>query len=130
MESKTELGAMARAVDVFKQNADRIKAMLKAEATTKEIGDVISRAAQGDLTVRVPIADKVGFLKDISEQVNRLLEPTHDAVKEFGDQARRTAISIEEASSAVGQVSDGAKSLRSRKSSEANFWNSVRFSFS
>ena len=110
MESKTELGAMARAVDVFKQNADRIKAMLKAEATTKEIGDVISRAAQGDLTVRVPIADKVGFLKDISEQVNRLLEPTHDAVKEFGDQARRTAISIEEASSAVGQVSDGAKS--------------------
>ena len=110
MESKTELGAMARAVDVFKQNADRIKAMLKAEATTKEIGDVISRAAQGDLTVRVPVADKVGFLKDISEQVNRLLEPTHDAVKEFGDQARRTAISIEEASSAVGQVSDGAKS--------------------
>src|SRR5215475_1748999 len=110
MESKTELGAMARAVDVFKQNADRIKAMLKAEATTREIGDVISRAAQGDLTVRVPIADKVGFLKDISEQVNRLLEPTHDAVKEFGDQARRTAISIEEASSAVGQVSDGAKS--------------------
>src|SRR5215468_294876 len=119
MESKTELGAMARAVDVFKQNADRIKAMLKAEATTKEIGDVISRAAQGDLTVRVPIADKVGFLKDISEQVNRLLEPTHDAVKEFGDQARRTAISIEEASSAVGQVSDGAKSQNSSLSQVA-----------
>jgi methyl-accepting chemotaxis protein len=110
MESKTELGAMARAVDVFKQNADRIKAMLKAEATTREIGEVISKAAQGDLTVRVPTADKVGFLKDISEQVNRLLDPTHEAVKEFGDQARRTAISIEEASAAVGQVSDGAKS--------------------
>jgi methyl-accepting chemotaxis protein len=119
MESKTELGAMARAVDVFKQNADRIKAMLKAEATTKEIGDVISKAAQGDLTVRVPIADKVGFLKDISEQVNRLLEPTHDAVKEFGDQARRTAISIEEASAAVGQVSDGAKSQNSSLSQVA-----------
>jgi methyl-accepting chemotaxis protein len=110
MESNTELGAMARAVDVFKQNADRIKAMLKAEATTREIGDIISRAAQGDLTVRVPVADKVGFLKDISEQVNRLLEPTHDTLKEFGDQARRTAISIEEASAAVGQVSDGARS--------------------
>jgi len=110
MESQTELGAMARAVDVFKQNADRIKAMLKAEATTREIGEIISRAAQGDLTVRVPVADKVGFLKDISEQVNRLLEPTHDAVKEFGDQARRTAISIEEASAALGQGSDGARS--------------------
>jgi methyl-accepting chemotaxis protein len=110
MESRTELGAMARAVDVFKQNADRIKAMLKAESTTREIGEVISKAAQGDLTVRVPVADKVGFLKDISEQVNRLLEPTHDTLKEFGDQARRTAISIEEASAAVGQVSDGARS--------------------
>jgi methyl-accepting chemotaxis protein len=110
MESNTELGAMARAVDVFKQNADRIKAMLKAESTTREIGDIISKAAQGDLTVRVPVADKVGFLKDISEQVNRLLEPTHDTLKEFGDQARRTAISIEEASAAVGQVSDGARS--------------------
>ena len=119
MESKTELGAMARAVDVFKQNADRIKAMLKAEATTREIGDVISKAARGDLTVRVPTADKVGFLKDISEQVNRLLEPTHEAVKEFGDQARRTAISIEEASAAVGQVSDGAKSQNSSLSQVA-----------
>jgi len=119
MESKTELGAMARAVDVFKQNADRIKAMLKAEATTREIGDVISRAAQGDLTVRVPVADKVGFLKDISEQVNRLLDPTHEAVKEFGDQARRTAISIEEASAAVGQVSDGARSQNSSLSQVA-----------
>src|SRR5262249_58918385 len=56
MESKTELGAMARAVDVFKQNADRIKAMLKAEAATETLGDVISRAAQGDRTGRVPIA--------------------------------------------------------------------------
>jgi methyl-accepting chemotaxis protein len=119
MESQTELGAMARAVDVFKQNADRIKAMLKAEATTREIGEIISRAAQGDLTVRVPVADKVGFLKDISEQVNRLLEPTHDAVKEFGDQARRTAISIEEASAAVGQVSDGARSQNSSLSQVA-----------
>jgi methyl-accepting chemotaxis protein len=119
MESKTELGAMARAVDVFKQNADRIKAMLKAEATTREIGDVISKAAQGDLTVRVPVADKVGFLKDISEQVNRLLDPTHEAVKEFGDQARRTAISIEEASAAVGQVSDGARSQNSSLSQVA-----------
>jgi methyl-accepting chemotaxis protein len=123
MQSKTELGAMARAVDVFKQNADRIKAMLKAEATTREIGEVISKAAKGDLTVRVPTVDKVGFLKDISEQVNHLLEPTHEAVKEFGDQARRTAISIEEASAAVGQVSDGAKSQNSSLSQVAQALN-------
>jgi methyl-accepting chemotaxis protein len=110
LRSKSELGAMARAVDVFKQNADKILAMLKAETTTREIGEVISQAAAGDLTVRVPLEDKVGFLKDIGEQVNRLLDSSHAAFREFGDKARQTAISVGEASTAVGQVSDGARS--------------------
>lgn len=110
MRSKSELGAMARAVDVFKQNADKIAAMLTAETTTREIGEVISGAAAGDLTIRVPLDNKVGFLKDIGEQVNRLLNATNAAFKEFGEKARHTAISVGEASAAVGQVSDGARS--------------------
>jgi methyl-accepting chemotaxis protein len=110
MRSKSELGAMARAVDVFKQNADKIAAMLTAETTTREIGEVISGAAAGDLTIRVPLDNKVGFLKDIGEQVNRLLNATNTAFKEFGEKARHTAISVGEASAAVGQVSDGARS--------------------
>jgi methyl-accepting chemotaxis protein len=110
MRSRSELGAMARAVDVFKQNADKIAAMLTAEATTREIGEVISGAAAGDLTIRVPLENKVGFLKDIGGQVNRLLDTTNVAFKEFGEKARHTAISVGEASAAVGQVSDGARS--------------------
>jgi methyl-accepting chemotaxis protein len=110
MGSRSELGAMAKAVDVFKQNADKIAAMLTAEVTTREIGEVISGAAAGDLTIRVPLENKVGFLKDIGAQVNRLLETTNAAFKEFGDKARHTAISVGEASAAVGQVSDGARS--------------------
>lgn len=109
MRSKSELGAMARAVDVFKQNADKIAAMLTAEATTREIGEVISGAAAGDLTIRVPLENKVGFLKDIGQQVNRLLDTTNMAFKEFGEKTRHTAISVGEASTAVGQVSDGAR---------------------
>jgi methyl-accepting chemotaxis protein len=110
MQSRTELGAMARAIDVFKQNADKIAAMLAAEATTREIGDFISKAAGGDLTVRVPLANKVGFLKDIGAEINRLFETSQVAFKDFGDKARRTAISVGEASAAVSQVSDGARS--------------------
>ena len=110
MQSRSELGAMARAVDVFKQNADKIAAMLTAEVTTREIGGVISGAAAGDLTIRVPLEDKVGFLRDIGGQVNRLLDTTNVAFKEFGEKARHTAISVGEASAAVGQVSDGARS--------------------
>jgi len=110
MGSRSELGAMAQAVDVFKQNADKIAAMLTAEATTREIGEVISGAAAGDLTIRVLLEDKIGFLKDIGLQVNRLLDTTNSAFKEFGEKARHTAISVGEASAAVGQVSDGARS--------------------
>jgi len=110
MGSRSELGAMAKAVDVFKQNADKIAAMLTAEVTTREIGQVISGAAGGDLTIRVPLDDKVGFLKEIGAQVNRLLDTTNLAFKEFGEKARHTAISVGEASAAVGQVSDGARS--------------------
>ena len=110
MQSRSELGAMARAIDVFKQNADKIAAMLAAETTTREIGDVISKAAGGDLTVRVPLANKVGFLKDIGAEINRLFETSDMTFKDFGDKARRTAISVGEASAAVSQVSDGARS--------------------
>ena len=119
MRSKSELGAMARAVDVFKQNADKIAAMLTAETTTREIGEVISGAAAGDLTIRVPLDNKVGFLKDIGEQVNRLLNATNTAFKDFGEKARHTAISVGEASAAVGQVSDGARSQSSALSQVA-----------
>jgi methyl-accepting chemotaxis protein len=119
MRSKSELGAMARAVDVFKQNADKIAAMLTAETTTREIGEVISGAAAGDLTIRVPLDNKVGFLRDIGEQVNRLLNATNAAFKEFGEKARHTAISVGEASAAVGQVSDGARSQSSALSQVA-----------
>ncbi len=110
MQSESELGDMARAVDIFKQNADKIAAMLTAEATTREIGQLISAAAAGDLTIRVPLEDKVGFLKEIGGQVNRLFDTSHAVFKEFGDKARRTAISVGEATAAVGQISDGARS--------------------
>ncbi|SMD17807.1 methyl-accepting chemotaxis protein [Rhizobium sp. RU36D] len=105
----TEIGEMAAAVDVFKQNADKIATMLQAEDTTREIGAVISRAAGGDLTVRVNLDGKTGFLRDIGEQVNQLLQVSHSSFRDFGDKARSTAISVGEASMAVGQVSEGAR---------------------
>jgi methyl-accepting chemotaxis protein len=105
-----EISQMSRAVGVFAANADTIAAMTKAEQTTQEIGDIISRAAAGDLTVRVSVDGKTGFLLSIGQEVNRLLESTHRAFRDFTEKARSTAVSVTEASSAVGQVSDGARS--------------------
>ncbi|WP_186393599.1 MULTISPECIES: methyl-accepting chemotaxis protein [unclassified Pannonibacter] len=107
--SSNEIGRMAAAVNVFKENADKIAAMLKAEETTREIGGVISRAAAGDLTVRVPLEGKNGFLRDIGEQVNSLLDMSHASFRDFGEKARSTAMSVGEASLAVSQVADGAR---------------------
>jgi len=105
-----ELSQMSRSVGVFAANADTIAAMTKAEQTTQEIGEIISRAAAGDLTVRVSVDGKTGFLLSIGQEVNRLLESTHHAFRDFTEKARSTAVSVTEASSAVGQVSDGARS--------------------
>ena len=107
--ANNEIGAMAKAVNVFKQNSDTIGAMLKAEDATREIGGVIAKAGGGDLTARVDLAGKSGFLRDIGQQVNQLLEVSHHAFRDFGEKARSTAISVGEASAAVGQVSDGAR---------------------
>lgn len=104
-----EISQMSRAVGVFAANADTLAAMTKAEQTTQEIGEIISRAAAGDLTVRVSVEGKTGFLLSIGQEVNRLLDSTHRAFKDFTEKARSTAISVAEASSAVGQVSDGAR---------------------
>ncbi|MBK5256116.1 MAG: HAMP domain-containing protein, partial [Vicinamibacteria bacterium] len=110
---RDEIAAMASAVNIFKQNADKIYAMTKAEAVTKEIGDLIARAASGDYTQRVRLDDKSGFLRDIGDQVNHLLESASQAFKDFGQKARQTAVSVGEASTAVSQVSDGARSQMS-----------------
>jgi methyl-accepting chemotaxis protein len=104
-----EIGDMARALDVFRQNADKIVAMMKAEQVTREIGEIIAGAAKGDLTRRVDLGDKSGFLRDIGAQVNTLLESSNDAMRDFGVKATQTAGSVNEASVAVGQVSDGAR---------------------
>src|SRR6266851_767151 len=109
MRSKSELGAMARAVDVFKQNADKIAAMLTAETTTREIGEVISGAAAGDLTIRVPLDNKVGFLKDIGEQVNRLLNATSTALSQV-------ATALRESTDALKSVSDNTKAASDKAS--------------
>ncbi|WP_294644190.1 methyl-accepting chemotaxis protein [uncultured Aureimonas sp.] len=104
-----EISRMARAVGVFADNAETLSAMTRAEQATQEIGEVIRRAAAGDLTVRVGLAEQSGFLLQIGEAVNRLLESTNRTFQSFAEKARSTAVPVAEASAAVGQVSDGAR---------------------
>jgi methyl-accepting chemotaxis protein len=104
-----EYGALARALQIFKANADKIRAMSVAEEVTKEIGDVIKAAADKDFTAEVDLHNKEGFLKDIGAAVNNLLRICKGAFKDFSQKATQTAISVDEAGTAVGQISDGAR---------------------
>jgi len=106
---KDEYGALARALEVFKANADKIRAMSVAEAVTKEIGNVIKAAAEKDFTAEVDLHNKEGFLKDIGGAVNNLLRICKASFKDFSQKATQTAISVDEAGVAVGQISDGAR---------------------
>ena len=103
-----EIGDMAGAVNIFKANADKIIALMRAENVTKEIGDIISSAASGDFTPRVRLDDKTGFLRDIGEQVNRLLDSTVEAFKKILAESTHAAIAADECSRAVRQVAADA----------------------
>jgi len=109
VERTDEYGALARALEIFKGNADKIRAMSVAEAVTKEIGDVIKAAAAKDFTAEVDLDDKEGFLKEIGAAVNNLVRICKGSFKDFSQKATQTAISVDEAGTAVGQISDGAR---------------------
>ena len=106
---KDEFGALARALEVFKSNADKIRAMSVAEAVTKEIGDVIKAAANKDFSYDVDLSTKEGFLKEIGVAVNNLLHICRGAFRDFSEKASQTAVSVDEAGTAVAQISDGAR---------------------
>ena len=104
-----EYGALARALEVFKGNADKIRAMSVAEAVTREIGGVIKAASEKNFTAEVDLGTKEGFLKEIGAAVNNLIRICKGSFKDFSQKATQTAISVDEAGTAVGQISDGAR---------------------
>src|SRR5882724_4572382 len=96
-----EIGLMANAVQVFKNNAIeklRLDAQIKAdedrqrqaaeeqrkleEAAGAEVAQVVSAAAAGDLTKRIDTASKTGFFQKLGEGMNGLLEAVSSAVGE------------------------------------------------
>ena len=70
---------------------------------------VEAAVTEKDFTSEVDLSDKEGFLKEIGFAVNNLLRICKGSFKDFSQKATQTAISVDEASTAVGQISDGAR---------------------
>jgi methyl-accepting chemotaxis protein len=112
-----EIGKMAKSVAILQKSlqaadvvAQREKEnAIKAEETTKQIGDIISAAAAGDFTASVPLAGKEGFFLEISNQVNRLIQTSQSAFKAISKNADSLSRSSEELAAVSMQMSSNAE---------------------
>jgi len=105
-----EIGKMAKAVAVLQTNLQENARIVKAqEATTKEIGNIISRAAGGDFTAAVVLEGKDGFLLEISAQVNQLIDTSRKAFQAISQNATALASSSEELAAVSVQMSNDAQ---------------------
>jgi methyl-accepting chemotaxis protein len=84
LEKRDEIGAMAKAVQVFKEAAiEKRKLDQAAEAAGEEIARLVAAAAAGDLTQRIELSGKAGFFKTLSEGMNTLVGAVASAVNEL-----------------------------------------------
>jgi methyl-accepting chemotaxis protein len=84
LDKRDEIGAMAQAVQVFKDNAvEKRKLDEAASAAGEEIAQLVGAAAAGDLSKRIDTAGKTGFFKTLGEGMNTLVGAVASAVGEI-----------------------------------------------
>ena len=114
---KNEIGLMAQDVAKLQLSLQQAAAVdeqvkannIKAQQTTQEIGEIISLAAAGDFTAAVPPDDQEGFFKDISIQVNRLIDTARQSFMAISKNAATLASSSEELAAVSTQMSSNAE---------------------
>ena len=103
LDRRDEIGQMAQAVQVFKDNAIQKKAMDEAErerleaerradeaerarekAIGAEIAALIDGVSNGDLSRRLDLAGKDGFYRSMSEGINRLTDTVEAVIGDLG----------------------------------------------
>ncbi|WP_448207641.1 methyl-accepting chemotaxis protein [Azospirillum sp. sgz302134] len=103
LSNQDEIGQMAQAVQVFKDNAIEKKRMDEAErerleaerreeeaqrarekAIGEEIATLIDAVSKGDLSRRLDLADKEGFYKTMSAGINRLTDTVESVIADLG----------------------------------------------
>ena len=104
LDRRDEVGEMARAVQVFKDNAiakrtmdeaerERLEAERRADeaqrarekAIGEEIAALIDGVSKGDLSRRLDLAGKDGFYRTMSEGINRLTDTVGSVIRDLGE---------------------------------------------
>lgn len=74
-----------------------------------EVNRLVSAVLQGDLTQRLDQKGKEGFMRDLSDGMNRILDTFSGTLRHVGQNANQVAVASGETSMAIGQISDGAQ---------------------
>lgn len=122
-----EIGEMARAVATLQKSLQQSDALAKldqqnnlsAQETTKQIGEIISAAANGDFTASVRLEGKAGFLLDISGQVNKLIDTARHAFKAISANAATLSTASQDLSALSIQMSSNAEETTAQAASAA-----------
>jgi len=104
LSNQDEIGEMAKAVQVFKDNAIEKRRMDEAErqrleaeraaaeaqrareqAIGEEIAGLIDAVSKGDLEQRIDLGGKDGFYKTMSEGINRLTDTVESVIADLGE---------------------------------------------
>ncbi|MBE9527188.1 MAG: HAMP domain-containing protein [Proteobacteria bacterium] len=120
----TELGAMATALQVFKDNVIRAEKLAEekqkeerikeerqnfVEVSTGQLNKVIDAVAKGDLTQRAEITgEDTDELVQMGINLNRMIESLNDITVEINDATANTASSLTEVQSALTAQSSSA----------------------
>ncbi|TAN48672.1 MAG: PAS domain S-box protein [Methylococcaceae bacterium] len=74
-----------------------------------EVNRLVASVLQGDLTQRLDQKGKEGFMRDLSDGMNRILDTFSGTLRHVGQNANQVATASGETSMAIGQISDGAQ---------------------
>ncbi|CAO3413193.1 methyl-accepting chemotaxis protein [Azospirillum doebereinerae] len=104
LHNQDEIGEMAKAVQVFKDNAiekkrmdeaerDRLEAerraaeaqRLREQAIGEEIAGLIDAVSKGDLERRIDLNGKEGFYRTMSDGINRLTDTVESVIADLGE---------------------------------------------
>ncbi len=94
-------------LDVLKQNINQ--SMSAQQTVFQDITHVMQGVAQGNLQRRV-MAQALGELDLLKQNINQSLDALRSAMTTIHGNARQVAVASDEASNAIGQISDGARS--------------------
>ena len=126
-DCENEIGEMARAVAMLQTSLQRARQaaqteqenQLLAQEATRQIGETIGAAANGDFTATVRLDGKEGFLLEVCAQVNKLIDTARQAFKAIATNAASLSLAAQDLSTVSIQMSGNAEETTAQAASAA-----------